>query len=351
MFLTACVFQTKAQGLGSINIWYRNKVVAGNQWDFDVFAKGGTDYISPEQNNFQFINLRMDIGKLLTITSFSTVFNPTYTTSASVQTSVPGTAPAGSVEMGLGFTRTGQSDIPAYPSLLDSVLLGHFTIIFSGPISSTDTAKTRGNFTATSGSFWTNNSAIPGVGSKRTFSQPSSMTLPITFNNFTGSNVNCSALLKWSTSYENNSSYYSVESSTDGINYKEAKRVASKNAITGANYSASVPLESGTNFYRIKAVDFDGISKKTSVVTIKNTCLGAATIGIYPNPTTNTVTVYGLHGRNTLDISNEVGQKMATILNTTNSQVIPAASYPSGTYIIGVVNQDGTSQNIKFVKK
>ena len=194
-------------------------------------------------------------------------------------------------------------------------------------------------------------SALTGFSKFTVASTSAANALPVNFTSFTATNANCSALIKWSTGAEVNSSYFVIETSIDGNNFKQAMRVASKNAAVGSSYSVTLPLESASNFYRIKAVDVDGRSSyNTVIVTVKNTCTDNVKVSLYPNPTTNSITLYGLSGKNTLTIRNESGQTVASLNNTTFSQVVAVSKYPSGTYIISIVNQNGAVQNIKFVK-
>ena len=338
---------------GQIIITFQNKVISGCNWSFDVYATAGTGYTAPD-NDWSSMNIRMDVmvPANCTIATVTNTANPGAVSGASGTNIVSGAAPVGSVKMGLNYLRTtgGQAELTSTPLKLSSVV-----VVFTpdpGPPTgacptSSDIGTPRPSAIGNQGSNWVN-----GVdfSNHRVINFPSTV-LPVTFNSFTGINVNCAALLKWTTESEVNSSLYVIEGSSDGSNFTKVGQILSTNAALGSSYSFSTPLVSANNFFRIKAVDFDGkTAYNTKIVNIKNTCVGTATIGIYPNPAVNTVTVYGLHGRNTIYITNELCQKMVTILNTTNAQVVSVANYPSGTYVIGIVNQNGTKQSIKFVK-
>lgn len=338
---------------GEIIITFKNKVISGCNWSFDVYATAGTGYTSPN-NDWYSMNIRMDVTvpANCTIASITNTPDVNGVSGAGGTSVVSGAAPSGSVRMGLNYTRSSasQQELNSSPLKLSSVV-----VVFTpapGPPTGTcplsvDIVTPRPSAIGNQGSNWVNAVALSN---HRVINSPS-FPLPVTFSNFTGINVNCSALLKWTTASELNSSHYIIEGSSDGSNFTKVGQILSTNAALGSSYSFSTPLVSADNFFRINAVDIDGKSAyNTKIVNIRNTCLGTATVGIYPNPTTNTITVYGLHGKNTLNITNELGQKMATILNTTNAQIVPVANYPSGTYVIGIVNQNGSKQSIKFVK-
>lgn len=360
IFLQAFFFMASAQNVDTeirgINI------VSCTTFTFEIWMKAGTGYVSqtapfnsttnPETNGaFTGMTLRFDFtfsDPAIVTTGFTTTTARVagLTTSGGSVSQAP-RAPA-DIAIGVTFGRPSDNSLPD----LTGSYVKYTTITVNLPAQAVGVCVLPNDKNeirldnSTTGSRWSN--AVPSSG--RPFTGTATI-LPVNFSSFTGTNVNCSALLKWSTESESISSHYIVEASTDGSNYSQVGQVTSKNAALGSSYSYSTPLVGANNFFRIKAVDFDGkTAYNTKIVTIKNTCLGTATIGIYPNPTANTVTIYGLHGRNTINITNELGQKMATILNTTNAQVVPAAKYPSGNYVIGIVNQDGTSQSIKFVK-
>ena len=199
------------------------------------------------------------------------------------------------------------------------------------------------------GSKWSSNDLTTtgvGIGPSSTQVQP----LPVTFSSFTGTNVNCSALLKWSTGYESNSSYYDVESSTDGINYNVVKRVASKNVSIGADYNASVPLTTGSNFFRIRAVDLDGQFKNTAVVTIKNNC-NSSNINVSPNPVKDMAKVNGLTGTNTIILIDAIGKQLGTYKTTNANQNINMANFAAGMYNLQVTAADGSVSTLKIVKQ
>lgn len=195
-------------------------------------------------------------------------------------------------------------------------------------------------------------SALSGFTKFALASTRTTNALPVSFSSFTANNVNCTALLKWTTSTVVTSSYYSIEASTDGIGFKEVTRVANQNNSIGVIYTANLSLTGATNYYRINAVEVDGrISFSTEVQTLKSTCADRVKIAVWPNPSKDNISVYGLSGKNTLTISNAFGQKMATLSNTTASQLVPISNYPSGIYFISVISETGSIQQVKFVKQ
>jgi hypothetical protein len=85
--------------------------------------------------------------------------------------------------------------------------------------------------------------------------------LPVTLTSFTAECDNGIPLLKWTTASEQNSDYFQIERSRDGINWTPVSKVQGMgNSNTTKNYQF-YDMSSGSNFegyYRLKQVDFDG---------------------------------------------------------------------------------------------
>lgn len=115
----------------------------------------------------------------------------------------------------------------------------------------------------------------------------SSNPLPITLVHFAGTVVDKKVELKWTTASEINNSFFSVERSSDAINWIAQSQVqGAGNSSSLCHYSTSDlnPL-AGTSFYRLKQVDFDGRFTYSFLVVIKLN-LDAFAFILYPNPTT-----------------------------------------------------------------
>jgi hypothetical protein len=112
--------------------------------------------------------------------------------------------------------------------------------------------------------------------------------LPVDFKSFTAIRNHSNVLLKWETSFEQNSSGFAVERNTDGT-WQEMAFVSSQ--APGGNSSDLLSYQyidvnnaKGISQYRIRQVDFDNKSKFSEIRTVR----GEAQIGkiiIYPNPT------------------------------------------------------------------
>lgn len=101
---------------------------------------------------------------------------------------------------------------------------------------------------------------LEGVEEVSVFSIKSSALLPIELSYFRAKPTFDGILLSWQTHVEKNNDYMAIERGTDGINFQEIGRVNGQ----GTSY---VPKhyqfedrkpQSGTNYYRLRQMDFDG---------------------------------------------------------------------------------------------
>jgi hypothetical protein len=118
---------------------------------------------------------------------------------------------------------------------------------------------------------------------------PTSITLPVTWLNFTGERINDRVQLKWSTASEQNSSHFEIERSANGIEFTNIGREsAAGNSQSTSNYAHwdAQPLN-GISYYRLRQVDQNGNYSFSRVLQLKHQTTTAARI--IPNPTSGPI--------------------------------------------------------------
>jgi dienelactone hydrolase len=184
-----------------------------------------------------------------------------------------------------------------------------------------------------------------------------SSILPVRFVYF---NANCTGngvSLQWKTSMEQDSKNYSIQRSTDGVNWSEIGNVLAAGQSTDGRTYTFVDRNSGNSrtLYRIVQFDIDGRSSMTGIV--RGNCAGkGSTVSVYPNPS---------HGNSTLSLSLVQASKVSlsiidgrgAVVRRTQLQ-LPAGNtsiplnmqgYASGVYTIKV-DFDNQSQTIQLAK-
>lgn len=112
--------------------------------------------------------------------------------------------------------------------------------------------------------------------------------LPVKLTDFNALKVSAGALVNWSTEQEENSAYFEVQRSTDGVHFTNRTIVnAAGHSSSRINYSYTDNLNgiNGIVYYRLRMVDKDGRFSLSKVIALKlNGAMNTETISVFPNP-------------------------------------------------------------------
>lgn len=146
--------------------------------------------------------------------------------------------------------------------------------------------------------------------------------LPIRLLSFNGIKEEKSVQLKWQTSSEQNSKYFDVEFSENGISWNSIGKV-------NAAGISSIPHDyvlihnspvNGVNYYRLKQFDVSGNFNYSSVIAINFTIKGININSVYPNPFVNQLKIDVSSDRSEM-VSIQLSDNMGRILKVQNSSV------------------------------
>ena len=177
--------------------------------------------------------------------------------------------------------------------------------------------------------------------------------LPVELSSFEAQCNDGLAELNWTTASEINNDYFTIERSSDAVNFESIATVnGNGNSATIINYSWTDdnPINE-TAYYRLKQTDFNGAVEYHG---IKSTnCEQSNNISIYPNPFENSFRVQ-LSSSTTYPITIEV---MDYLGRTVHSQKIESATteitlnekIATGTYFVKVFNE--TTQIVERILK
>ena len=142
----------------------------------------------------------------------------------------------------------------------------------------------------------------------------SNTPLPIDLLNFNAVQNNSSIVLNWTTATEENNDYFTVEKSSNGIDFNVLGNVSgagNSNDITEYSDIDYFPLD-GINYYRLKQTDFDGKYSYSNIVSVDYN-LGNSSIKIIPNPATDNIMVEGLESEfSEIHIFNIIGNDLSS---------------------------------------
>jgi len=169
------------------------------------------------------------------------------------------------------------------------------------------------------------------------------LLLPVELVSFTGSLQDDGCHLSWHTASERNNSHFEVESSRNGIFFETIGRVAGNGTSDLLHTYAFLHRspQPGTNYYRLRQVDFDGNEEYSNVISLEIEKQGS--FSVWPNPaqqgtpvSINTdfigeakLAIYDLMGR-------ELWSAMRSLDGPTSTQLDLTGICGSGTYLLVV---------------
>lgn len=114
------------------------------------------------------------------------------------------------------------------------------------------------------------------------------IVLPVEFEDFNVRCVNNLPECHWNTVSEINNHYFTIERSSDGINYNIAGYVSGNGTVSSpSQYSfTDKNAPEGALYYRLKQTDYDGstVVLKTVALTLYNCKSAVSSLNTYPNP-------------------------------------------------------------------
>lgn len=181
--------------------------------------------------------------------------------------------------------------------------------------------------------------------------------LPASALDVVGRNNGNENLINWSTTSEQNTAYYAVEASLNGIEFKEAGRVlAAGNSNSLSNYNfVDREINQQSYYYRIKQVDADG--KIAYSKTIRINVVGFRKATLYPNPVKDKTTIsFSLQQSSsiTANITNASGLMIKTTsqhyTKGEHKMHLDLSMLPTGSYNLQLKDDMGNVQTFHFIK-
>jgi len=182
--------------------------------------------------------------------------------------------------------------------------------------------------------------------------------LPITLTSFTANQKQKTVQLNWQTASEVDNDYFTLEHSTNGVDFNFLTKVATKgNGTTQNNYRHlhEKPVV-GENYYRLSQTDLDGTHKVVGikVVTFKS---DEVVVAIEPNPVRDHILNLKYTSPFKADVEIEVIDMTGRILLQTkmtaneglNHFELPMNNLSNGVYFLRT-QQTQNIQTIRFVK-
>ena len=179
--------------------------------------------------------------------------------------------------------------------------------------------------------------------------------LPVELLYFTAECMGEATQLQWSTASETNNEYFTIERSSDAVNYEEVARIQGAGTTSQrSDYSFMVDNNSNAiTYYRLRQTDIDGKYEIFAPIAIQCQNNKAATeISIYPVPANDQVNIFSSNSPMTrIEIYSIMGAKVAEEPAEGNQTTLHIGNLATGVYAVKVFTEDGQVSNVRLIKK
>jgi hypothetical protein len=191
---------------------------------------------------------------------------------------------------------------------------------------------------------------------------PSGGPLPIKLSNFTAAKNSADVLLQWQTEYEQNSDYYTIQQSTDGINFTNIGKVQAKgtssvvSSYQFTDNSISILTNAKALYYRLVSADKDGRSQNSNIISVRMDAGKPDGLMVLQNPVTDQLNLQltsSVKQNGTIIITDVSGRQLISksvpLQNGTIFTAIPVHMLAAGNYYITLINSSG-KQTKSFIR-
>lgn len=300
-----------------------------------------------------------EIGGTITSTAIAGATDPSVTLSTSLvngyrkYTITPAAGSAVAATLTLYFTQAdfnafnavSSTDIPTSPT--DGIGQGNLRILHVSATGSQLLSPSNITWN-TAKSWWEVTVATTHFSS---FQPASSGSLPVKLVSFKANKESDAVRLNWETTAESNSSHFDVEHSQDG---KMWATIGTVKAANNSNKSVKYFLDHktpslGQNLYRLKMIDLDATFAYSSIqsVVLEN----GYKIALYPNPVSDILNLEADNWNqvNKVRIVDMNGRTIYSSTHQSLSKKIDVKSIASGSYVLEIIEKNGSTKTRKFV--
>ncbi|WP_461486586.1 T9SS type A sorting domain-containing protein, partial [Pedobacter sp.] len=175
-------------------------------------------------------------------------------------------------------------------------------------------------------------------------------TLPASLLSYNATATNTTVKLQWQTSFELNNKKFEIYRSGDDQQFIKIGEIKGLNTKGNYLFSDQQPLN-GNNYYKLMQLDTDGKESNLGLRYI-NFSVVKKHIQVFPNPTTNKVTIsFRPNVYQVLQLFDLNGKTISTIQihKQDNQKEISLENYPAGVYLLKLIGNDG-SETMKVAK-
>ena len=131
-----------------------------------------------------------------------------------------------------------------------------------------------------------------------------------------------------------NSSYYTIETSTNGKDFTRIAKVISNNSVNGGNYEYNYVTDRGIHYFRLRSVDIDGKFTLSAIEVPTTNCSGEGGVSVSPNPTSDQIVVQGLANGSILTLLDLTGKILINTQVNGTIKTINIGKYAKEIYLL-----------------
>src|SRR5690606_21882190 len=177
--------------------------------------------------------------------------------------------------------------------------------------------------------------------------------LPITLVKFTADKVDCKNVnITWETASEHNVSHFEIEYSATASHFVTiATHEAKGEMFSNTLYTQAVSQSDRIGYYRLKTVDRDGTLSYSKIAQVQMINCGFAAYMVVPNPSNGSFTLHGNDESGKVQVMDITGKVIYEKTYESLTKVnIDITTYPTGTYHLRVITQNGKVEIVKLIK-
>lgn len=149
--------------------------------------------------------------------------------------------------------------------------------------------------------------------------------------------------VEWVTETEVDNDYFTVQHSTDGMEFKSIGNVpGSGNSFESKHYTLvhATPSD-GRNYYRLKQTDFNGTSTLSRIVSADLD--GLSEVRVFPNPAAGEWFIgFPSEGNRLIELFDVLGRKCMSVISSGESRVrLVRGDLAAGAYVVRITGEDG----------
>lgn len=183
--------------------------------------------------------------------------------------------------------------------------------------------------------------------------------LPVELTVFRAEQDNSDVHLTWYTASELNNERFDIEHSLDGLQFQKIGEVDGMGSTQTATFYEHYDTDpsNGTNYYRLKQVDFNGEYSYSDIKTVNFVATGIGATEPYPNPVSDVLSIDlyatdpSMVTAKLLDATGRTISLQTVDIEGSYRLYVDLAEHPSGLYLLNLSNQEGIAISNSVVVK